>query len=388
VTFAAGPSLLSVKLCAAPVGFGRRSMPAPGAWTLLSIGLVVACNDGSGRFAAKLRGDGAAAGVPGNTPAEGDADVGGGSGGGTIDPPAGGGSAGSAGGPGSPGGSAGGSGTGGAGGAAGTGGAPGPGGQIPTPDAAPARPEAAVGSGGPFQMLVLSKALEYRHDSIPACQQMLRDLGNTPDAQLPAGAQPQSQWTVTIAKEDLSEFSDEGLRPYAIIFWCNPTGTVFTAGGANGARGKAAVQKFLTTGGGWGGVHSATDFENTQGWPWFQDQVNGGNFVNHDADGTPNSIVWQVGPAAQDHPVIRGIRSPWNCADEWYSLNRNPETLSGFIVLGKLGTDQRPAVYVREIPGGGRSFYTIRGHNRSVYAEPNFRRLVHQGVLWAVRRMK
>jgi hypothetical protein len=86
--------------------------------------------------------------------------------------------------------------------------------------------------------------------------------------------------------------------------------------------------------------------------------------------------------------VIRGIRSPWSCADEWYALNRNPENLPGFVILGKLGTDQRPAVYVREIPGGGRSFYTIRGHASSVYAEPSFRKLVHQGVLWAVRRMK
>jgi hypothetical protein len=237
-------------------------------------------------------------------------------------------------------------------------------------------------------MLVLSKTLEYRHDSIAACQQMLRDLGNTPDANLPAGAMPGSRWTVTIAKEDLSDFTDQGLRPYAIIFWCNPTGTVFTAGGANGAMGKLAVQRYLTSGGAWGGVHSATDFENTQGWTWFQDQVNGGNFANHDADGTPNSIVWQPGPMAQDHPVIRGIRSPWNCGDEWYRLNRNPETLSGFVILGKLGTDQRPAVYVREIPGGGRSFYTIRGHNTSVYGEPLFRKLVHQGVLWAVRRIK
>jgi type 1 glutamine amidotransferase len=205
---------------------------------------------------------------------------------------------------------------------------------------------------------------------------------------LPPGAEPGSQWEVTIAREDLSEFTDEGLEPYRMVFWCNPTGTVFSSGGVNGTAGKAAIQKYLTSGGAWAGVHSATDFENTNQWPWFQDQVNGGNFASHDADGTPNSIVWQPSPTAMNHPVIRGIRSPWNCADEWYSLNRNPENVPGFAILGKLGSDQRPAVYVREIPGGGRSFYTIRGHSSSVYAEPNFRKLIHQGVLWAVRRMK
>jgi type 1 glutamine amidotransferase len=217
---------------------------------------------------------------------------------------------------------------------------------------------------------------------------MLRELGATPDAALPPGAQPGSRFTVTVAKEDLSEFTDEGLRPYAMIFWCNPTGTVFTSAGASGATGMAAVQKFLTGGGAWGGVHSATDFENTHQWPWFQDEVNGGNFASHEGDGTPGTMVWEDGPVAADHPVIRGIRSPWSCTDEWYHLNRDPATLPGFSVLGRLAGDQRPSVWVREIPGGGRSFYTIRGHNITVYAEPSFRRLVHQGILWAVRRMK
>ena len=379
-----------MKLCGTSRGFAEPSRRVPAASILLALALALAgsgCNDGSGRYAAKVRGDAAGGG---SAPAEADAQVDPGGGGAPTDPMtgSGGGTGGSAGAGGSGGGAPGPGGSGGPGGAPGTAGSGGAGGRPSVPDAAPPPSDTAPPSGGPFQMLILSKALEYRHGSITACQQLLRELGNTPDAQQPAGAQPGSQWTVTIAREDLSEFTDPGLRPYAILFWCNPTGTVFTAGGANGAAGKLAVQRYLTGGGAWGGVHSATDFENTQGWTWFQDQVNGGNFVHHDADGTPNSIVWQPGPLAQNHPVIRGIRSPWSCGDEWYSLNRNPETLPGFTILGKLSTDQRPAVYVREIPGGGRSFYTIRGHNRSVYAEPNFRRLIHQGVLWAVRRMK
>jgi uncharacterized protein len=353
--------------------------------------LALACDDGSSRYRAKVA-DAAAGVAPpgsgGSTPSPTPT-----TGGTTGEPGSGGtgGSIGATGGtPGGTGGRGGSGGTPGAGGAPPAGGAGGAGGRMMTPDAAvtPPQQDAAAPATGGFRMLVLSKALEYRHDSIPVCQQMLRDLGNTPDANLPQGATPGSQWTVTIAKEDLSEFTDEGLKPYTIILWCNPTGTVFTSGGVNGATGKAAIEKYLTTGGAWGGVHSATDFENTQGWPWFQDQVNGGNFASHDGDGTPGSVVWQPGPVAMNHPVIRGINSPWNCGDEWYRLNRNPETLPGFVILGKLGTDQRPAVWVREIPGGGRSFYTIRGHNPTVYAEPNFRRLIHQGVLWAVRRIK
>jgi type 1 glutamine amidotransferase len=58
------------------------------------------------------------------------------------------------------------------------------------------------------------------------------------------------------------------------------------------------------------------------------------------------------------------------------------------VVLQKLNSDQRPVTWVREVTGGGRMFYTIRGHNRSVYNEVAFQNLVHQGILWAVRRMK
>ena len=40
---------------------------------------------------------------------------------------------------------------------------------------------------GPFKILVLTTALDYRHDSIPDCHIMLKDLGQTPDDRLPAG---------------------------------------------------------------------------------------------------------------------------------------------------------------------------------------------------------
>jgi type 1 glutamine amidotransferase len=32
-------------------------------------------------------------------------------------------------------------------------------------------------------------------------------------------------------------------------------------------------------------------------------------------------------------------------------------------------------------------FYTTRGHNKSVYKEPDFKKLVLNGILWATHRM-
>ena len=53
------------------------------------------------------------------------------------------------------------------------------------------------------------------------------------------------------------------------------------------------------------------------------------------------------------------------------------------------GTSPRPAVWIRENTNtkGGRSFYTIRGHEQKVYAEPEFRDLMLRGILWSVHRL-
>ena len=146
--------------------------------------------------------------------------------------------------------------------------------------------------------------------------------------------------------------------------------------------------------GSWAGQHSATDFENGSAWTWFQDNINGGWFTGHDGDGTPGTINAQ--PQYADHPILRGIPNPWNVSDEWYVENRNIEQVPGFKVLAKatisnsqLTTAPRPAIWINENSNmmGGRSFYTIRGHNQKVFAEPAFRQLMLQGILWAVHRL-
>ena len=60
---------------------------------------------------------------------------------------------------------------------------------------------------GAAVLLVLTTALEYRHDSITDCQRMLSDLGETPDDQLPAGAKPGSRFTTQVATDDLADFT-------------------------------------------------------------------------------------------------------------------------------------------------------------------------------------
>lgn len=248
--------------------------------------------------------------------------------------------------------------------------------------------EPVEGYSGSFKVLVLSTTLGFHHSSIEYCQQLLIDAGQTPDALLPQGAVAGSQFTVDIAKDDLSDFTDAKLKSYGMLFWCNPTGNLFSSAGATGQVAMAAIQKFVEDGGAWGGVHAATDFELSNGFPWFTNTLVGASFQIHDADGTAGTIQVEAGYA--NHPVLRGLPTPWNTNDEWYTMSRDVRTVPGIHVLASLASDNRPVVWTNELgPSGmGRMFYTTRGHNESVYQEPAFRTLVHNGVLWATHRMQ
>ncbi len=239
-----------------------------------------------------------------------------------------------------------------------------------------------------FKILVLTTALDYRHDSIPDCQRMLSELGETPDDQLPVGAQPGSRFTTHVATDDLADFTAAGLKDYGMLFWCTPMGDVFSGNSRveDSATAMAALRDYVEGGGAWGGVHSATDFEKKGKFPWYTETLVGGVLEDFDDDETPGTV--QVVPAYAEHPVMRGVPPTWPVRDEWFRLNRDVGEQPGFQVLARLAEDDRPVVWIKELGpnNAGRMFYTIRGHAPSVYHEAEFRQLVLNGILWATRR--
>jgi len=207
---------------------------------------------------------------------------------------------------------------------------------------------------------------------------------------MPMGTKPGSQWTADHAKNDMTDFTDDNLKQYALVFSCSPTGTVFSnnpsASKATSTTAMAALQKFVEGGGAFAGVHSASDFENSNGFPWFTNTLMGGYFQTHEADGTSGTV--QVVAAFATHPVMRGVPATWSTQDEWYHMNREIGAQPGFQIVARLAADNRPIIWIKEV-SKGRMFYTVRGHNKDRFdKEPAFRTLMLNGILWATHRLE
>ena len=113
-------------------------------------------------------------------------------------------------------------------------------------------------------MLVFSKTGGFRHDSIPQGIAAIQALGTA------------NGFTV-VATEDAAQFTDANLATFDVVVFLSTTGEVL-----NDAQ-QGAFERYIQGGGGYAGVHAASDTEYT--WPWYGELV-GGYFRNH-PPGTP-----------------------------------------------------------------------------------------------------
>ncbi|MFO7826076.1 MAG: ThuA domain-containing protein, partial [Cyclobacterium sp.] len=119
-------------------------------------------------------------------------------------------------------------------------------------------------------------------------------------------------------------------------------------------------------------IHSASFcFRNSD---WFVETV-GGQFSSHGTGDFTASIT------DSSHPVMAGI-SEFETWDETYVHSQLNEDMT--VLMERVEGDHRePYTWVRE-QGKGRIFYTAYGHDERTWNQPEFLKLVTNGVLWAV----
>jgi type 1 glutamine amidotransferase len=219
----------------------------------------------------------------------------------------------------------------------------------------------------PYEVLVFSKTAGFRHDSIPAGIQMIRDLGAA------------NSFTVT-ATEDSTQFNAANLAGFEAVVFLNTTGDVLNA------TQQTAFENYIRAGGGFVGVHSAADTE--YDWPFYGDLV-GAYFASHPA-------IQQATIRVENraHAATAGLSPTWVRSDEWYNFRTNPRSSARVLATldessysgGTMGADH-PHTWCKTVQGG-RSFYTGSGHTQASYAETGFRSLMLGGIRYAANRTK
>jgi type 1 glutamine amidotransferase len=224
---------------------------------------------------------------------------------------------------------------------------------------------AAPGASGPaagplpYRVLVFTRTTGFRHASIPTGIATVRALG------------VEDGFAVT-ATEDPAAFRPPELAGYRAVVFLSTTGDVLDPAG------RSALEAYVRAGGGFVGVHSASDTE--YGWPFYAELV-GARFAGHPA---VQPVTVRFRPGA----LTAGLPATWRVTDEPYNFRGRPRGVQVLATLdestysgGTMGADH-PIAWTAEV-GRGRSFYTGLGHPDAIYADPVFRTLLAAGIRYA-----
>jgi cytochrome c len=208
-------------------------------------------------------------------------------------------------------------------------------------------------------VLVFSKTAAFRHQSIEA--------GKTALAKMAAEKGFGVQFT-----EDAAQFNESSLKRFNTVVFLNTTGDVL-----NGEQ-QAAFERYIQAGGGYVGIHAATDTEYE--WPWYG-KLAGAYFLDHPM---PNNV--QKGKfivTLKNHWATQGMPDEFERNDEFYSFKDISPKINVVLKIdeksyvGGKNPDFHPMSWYQEYDGG-RAFYTAMGHTDETFTEPLF--LNH---LWA-----
>ena len=213
----------------------------------------------------------------------------------------------------------------------------------------------------PLHLLVFTKTTGFRHASIEAGV----------DAMVKLAA---DKGYLLDHSEDAAIFNTENISQFDVIIFLNTTGDILNEDQ------QRVMESFIQNGGGFVGVHSATDTE--YDWPWYGKLV-GAYFESHPK-------VQEASMQVLDASHLSTVKLPekWIRTDEWYNfkdlnpqvhvlINLDESTYDG----GKNGLNH-PFAWCHEFDGG-RAFYTLGGHAKESFSEESFLAHLLGGIQYA-----
>jgi type 1 glutamine amidotransferase len=221
---------------------------------------------------------------------------------------------------------------------------------------------AALAACGPRRVLVFSKTAGFRHQSIPVGVAALKALGR------------QHKFGVD-ATEDAAQFTDANLKRYRAVVFLSTTGDVLDSAQ------QGAFERYIRGGGGWMGIHAATDTE--YDWPWYG-RLAGAYFDSHPRVQKATFVVDN-----KQHFATEWLPWRFDHTDELYNFKQIDSTIKVLVRVdettyegGKNGT-RHPMAWYHDYDGG-RAFYTAVGHTDASFTEPLVLRHLLGGIRYAI----
>ena len=222
-----------------------------------------------------------------------------------------------------------------------------------------------------FKVMLFTKTDGFHHQSIHEGVDGVRQLASRHNFVV--------DW-----QENASVFSDKGLESFQAVIFLNTTGNVLND------EQQAAFEKFIKSGKGYVGVHSAADTE--YDWAWYTKLV-GMMFKIH-----PQQQTAYLNVQDSNFPGMERFPKKLLWTDEWYEYSeRKSNDLKVLVTVDEKTYDPKVKWGTNEGKGmgavhpiswyhnydGGRAFYTGLGHIGLVFSDQTFLDHLYGGIYWA-----
>lgn len=218
-------------------------------------------------------------------------------------------------------------------------------------------------SAKPKKVLVFSKTAGFRHTgAIAAGKKAFQQMGASHNFQVDT-------------TENADVFTAANLKQYAAVVFLCTTGNVFND------QQQLAFQQFIKAGGGFVGLHSASDTE--YDWPWYG-ELNGAYFKSHPKQ---QDAVFNI--VDSTNIATAHLSATWKRFDELYNFKWIGTDLHFLITIdensytGGANGDFHPMSWYHDFEGG-RAFYTALGHDKNSYDDPLYIQHVWGGLQYAL----
>lgn len=216
---------------------------------------------------------------------------------------------------------------------------------------------------GEPKILVFSKTAGFRHSSIEDGQKAIMELG-------------ERKGFLVDTSENAEVFTDDNLQQYSAVVFLSTTGDILNT------NQEIAFERYIQAGGGFMGIHAATDTE--YDWKWYGRLV-GAYFKSHPAQQEAKLNIH----SDSEFPLLDSFPDPWERKDEWYNFRKVPDHVKVLISIdetsyeGGSNDNNHPMVWYHEFDGG-RAFYNGLGHTPESFQEPEYLDLLYVGIEYAI----